>query len=413
MRSLAEIYPEGLEIERAEAARLAAVRASQPRRKSVLDGAPGWRVPAAKPAAGPKPANDNTPKTSPSKPRFTTTWFRDIGQAQPKNHVIRGVFGVGEFSVLSGLPGSGKSVIVTDAACHVAAGMEWQGRQVKRGLVVFIAAERRPLTERRMIAFRKQHGIDGLPLLIVGNRPNFTASTADAEALVQVIEAASREVSLPPVWIIVDTLTRSFGGGDQNTSKDMVRFITSCDILAEKTGAHVTVIHHTGHSGERAKGAIDLDGAVDSSFLVKKDGASYVLECDGTNDGDEGLICRFGMQSVVVGVDDDGLETTAPVVVSAPATMAEKLINSASRHEAAVLDALRCAVGEDGVEPEGQHFPDDVVVVTEAQWRAAYYAADTDGTKAHTLIKRFARAKQSLIEGGSVVQVGQWYWNAE
>ena len=56
MRSLAEIYPEGLEIERVEAARLAAVRASQPKRKSVLDGAPPLRslgtrtVPLAKPA---------------------------------------------------------------------------------------------------------------------------------------------------------------------------------------------------------------------------------------------------------------------------------------------------------------------------------------------------------------------------
>lgn len=54
-----------------------------------------------------KPANDNK-----KKPRFEITWFKDIAERQIKEHVIDGVFGVGEFSVVVGPPGSGKSVII-------------------------------------------------------------------------------------------------------------------------------------------------------------------------------------------------------------------------------------------------------------------------------------------------------------
>ena len=64
----------------------------------------------------------------------------------------------------------------------------------------------------------------------------------------------------------MDTLSRTFGGGDQNKAQDMGKFVRAVDTIVEKTGAHVTVIHHTPWEQERAKGAIDLDGAVDVPF---------------------------------------------------------------------------------------------------------------------------------------------------
>ena len=42
---------------------------------------------------------------------------------------------------------------------HVAAGLPWFGRRVSQGAVLYIAAERAALVERRMAALRLHHGI--------------------------------------------------------------------------------------------------------------------------------------------------------------------------------------------------------------------------------------------------------------
>jgi hypothetical protein len=214
-----------------------------------------------------------------------------------------------------GKPGSGKSVIVTDAACHVAAGMEWHGRTVRPGLVVYFAAERKQLTERRMAAFRERYELGDIPLAVVGGKLDLTRDLADAQALVRLIKGLEETCGKKCVWVILGTLTRTFGGGDQNASKDMTRYVQSADELIRGTGAHVTIIHHTPWNENRGKGAIDLDGAVDASFIVSKSGNKYSLVCDGTNDGDEGPITTFKLESVNLGTDDKGNVTTAPVVV--------------------------------------------------------------------------------------------------
>ncbi|GEC30667.1 AAA family ATPase [Sinorhizobium fredii] len=325
--------------------------------------------------------------------RFSLDWFHEIEDSMPKETFIKGVFGVNEFTMLSGKPGSGKSVITTDMACHVAAGMDWHGRKVKQGLVVYIAAERKDLTKRRMLAFRKRHGVGAIPLLVMGGRMDLTTGLKDAEDIAATIKRAEEDCGMPCVWIIVDTLTRAFGPGDQNTSKDMTKFIQSCDTIRETvTGSHVTVIHHTGWAGDRGKGAIDLDGAVDASFLVKKEAGGYLLECDGTNDGDEGVITHFRMEGVQVGIDEDGQPTMAPVVIPTDGkTAGEKLVASVKGHAAAVLEALETVCHEEGM-------------ATDEEWRRAYYAKSEAGTKPHTLKTRYLRAKEQLIASGTVTE---------
>lgn len=326
------------------------------------------------------------------KDRFTFDWFGDLDEDMPKEEIVKGAFGVDEFTMISGKPGSGKSVITTDLACHVAAGMAWHGRPVKQGLVIYIAAERKALTKRRMRAFRKHHGIDEIPLAVLGGMLDLTSGLADANAIIQTVKAAEEYSGQKCVWVIIDTLTRVFGAGDQNASKDMTKFVQACDTIREGiTGTHLTVIHHTGWAGDRGKGAIDLDGAVDASFLVKKEAAGYILECDGTNDGDEGVIARFRMEGVQVG-EKDGEPTMAPVVVPADAVtasdMAEKLISGFDRKAMEALMSL-----SDNGEPAPM-----------ALWRNAYRNM-YDGEEKGKIDARFNRAKEKLLGLGRIDQI--------
>ncbi|MCP3412738.1 helicase RepA family protein [Bradyrhizobium brasilense] len=364
-----------------------------------LTGRPRGKAPIA--------ANNDSPHSKiDAKDRFSVTWFKDIEENKAKAWTIKGVLGEGEMTTVSGLPGTGKSVITGDGCFHVAAGMEWFGRRVTQGMVVIVAAERRTLTERRMLALRQHYGVYDVPLVVISGRLDMTSSLADAKALADVIKQASDDCGQRCVWIVLDTLTRVFGPGDQNASKDMSKFIAACDELIGLTGAHLTVVHHTAWSGERGKGAIDLDGAVDASFLVSKNAGTYTLKCDGANDGEEGTIATFTMRSVEIAKDDDGEPTTAPIVVAGE-SLATKL---AKRHETQnVLAALQRSIADEGVEPEGASFPDNVLVVTDKQWRQAYYETQPSVAQ-ETLKKRFTRAKKSLIEKGTVGSVGMWVW---
>lgn len=341
--------------------------------------------------------------------RFELTWFDEIEEGKPKETILKNWLGVGEFTTISGLPGTGKSVVTTDLACHIAAGMDWHGQKVRQGLVVYVAAERKKLTERRMMAFRKHHDKHNVPLLVVGGMLDFTRDTKDADEIIGVIRTAETVTGMKCVWVIIDTLTRVFGAGDQNASKDMVKFVRSCDQILTETGAHVTAIHHSSWNGERGKGAIDLDGAVDASFMVKKDGNKHRLVCDGTNDGEEGDVLAFTMKSVELGIGEDGEPTTAPVVVPAdPMDSGERLVDNVKGHNARAFEILRDLIGSQGIPPEGQHFPSEVLVVREETWRQAFYTDDTKGTKQDTLRARFKRAHASLIETKKVTQIGEW-----
>lgn len=367
---------------------------------------------ASEPVADGEPIMEQPAAAKPKRERFEKTWFDQIEEGKPKETFIKGVLGCREFTTVSGLPGTGKSVIVTDMACHVAIGKDWHGKRVKQGLVIYVAAERKSLTERRMMAFRKEHDAHNVPLLVIGGRLDFTKDLKDARDLISAIKEAETETGIECVWVIIDTLTRVFGAGDQNASKDMTKFVQACDEILAETKAHVTAIHHSAWSGERGKGAIDLDGAVDASFMVKKDNGKYKLVCDGTNDGDEGDVLGFTMKSVEIGRDEEGEPTTAPVVVATNGEAGKLTSGIMKGYRGDALAALTAAIEKHGIEPEGDAFPDDVMVVDEQTWRTEFYnSRDTSNASgAETARKQFQRAPRQLVESGHVNNIGLWYW---
>jgi hypothetical protein len=288
---------------------------------------------------------------------------------------------------------------------------------VKQGLVVFFAAERKSLTERRIAAWRKKHGVTDIPFVVVGGKLDLTTGLVDATALANVIAELEAKSGHSCVLIILDTVTRTFGPGDQHQSRDMSRYIQSVDALHRATGAHIAAIHHSPWSDERGKGAIDLDGAVDVSFVVnvrgKGLGKTFTLKCTGSNDGEEGVITSFILESVTVGTDDDGNVTTAPVVVQAGTTVEDG--SNLKNHTSKALQALEQAIEEHGqrVPDKSSGFPDGTVAIPPDTWRDRYYAdcrAREPNVADDTLSKRYRRAVRELIEKEQVGRTGEWNW---
>jgi hypothetical protein len=354
-----------------------------------------------------------------SKERFQVTWFDDVDQSAAKEEIVQGVLGAGEFSLIVAKPGTAKSVLVGDIGCHIAAGMDWHGRKVKQGLVVFFAAERKLLTERRVAAWRKKHGVTNIPFVVVGGKLDMTTGLIDAKTLAMTIKGLEEKCGFPCVLIILDTVTRTFGPGDQHQSRDMQRYVQSVDELNRATNAHIAAIHHSPWNDDRGKGAIDLDGAIDVSFVVNVKGSGlakvFTLSCTGANDGEDGPVTSFRLESITLGTDAEGKPTTAPVVVQADVVVCDG--SNLRGNTAKALDALERAIEEHGVcPPDGSvGFPDGVVTVSRDEWRERFYAdtkvKEPDIADA-TLRQRFTRGAGELLTAQQTAAIGERCWIA-
>ena len=83
--------------------------------------------------------------------------------------------------------------------------------------------------------------------------------------------AAVRAVTSKPILVVIDTLARNFGTGDENDQRDMNAFVKGCDTLREEfDGATVLVVHHPGKDQRRgARGSLVLAGAVDALLCLQ------------------------------------------------------------------------------------------------------------------------------------------------
>ena len=290
------------------------------------------------------------------------TLFRDLSAQSTKQWLVSGFLGAGEASALYGKPGDGKSVLAEDMALHIAAGRDWHGRKVKGGAVVYVALERRLLVERRAIAFREHHDVHDLPFAIVGGVYDFR----DQKTAVRISDLVT-EVAIateqPVVLVAIDTLSRALFGGDENAPKDMGAIVAATGLLQERTGAHVQWVHHMPQDGgERMRGHGALLGAVDTTIYVAKAGDVRTATVIKANDSEEGATLAFTLESVIIGCDMVGVETTCPVVVPAQGINVQQ--RSVPRSARTALDLLRRAIVDAGEKhPASNHVPDNAIVV--------------------------------------------------
>jgi hypothetical protein len=306
---------------------------------------------------------------------FPFTTFVDIDPSPHKIRLIEDILGAGEMSGWYGAPGSGKSVAISDAACHVAAGKTWGGKRIlQRGAVLYVAAERGGLVKRRMVAWRKHHKIDDIPLAVVDGMLDLRTSKVDANRIIATAKKVAEKFGCEVVWIIIDTLNRVLAGGDENGSKDMGMLINSCTLIQTGTGAHVSLVHHVPiDSPDRMRGHSSMLGALDTTIRITKPDGNVLIEVDKENDSINPARLSFQFEDIDLSIDPEiDKKTTAPVLmpIDAPQRASGKKSGKLSKGAQIALRALTEAVDEVGrVPPTSDHVPPKTKVVTMDQWR--------------------------------------------
>ena len=182
-----------------------------------------------------------SPTLSPKAAEFLgkVTVAADFAPHLDHSYVVKHWLNSTTMSVIYGDSNVGKTFFALDLARHVAGGIEWNGCRVAGGPVLYIAAEGGHGFGNRVAAIKDRLG---LQLWILPISVDLCKTDADTPALIEMIKRLSENLG-SYVLIVVDTLARSMGNGDENASPDMGAFVRNLDRLRAETGAHVMVIH--------------------------------------------------------------------------------------------------------------------------------------------------------------------------
>ncbi len=244
---------------------------------------------------------------------------KDIKPSLENNTFVQGMFGRGQMSVVYGESNCGKTFFMADIAFHVSLGRQWRDRRVDRGGVIYVALEGSFGLANRIFAFKKENMLlqDNMPLAVVPSAVDFLDPKGNIGEFIEVIEEIKEQVGDVKL-IVIDTLARAMGGGDENSGQDMGMLVRHADVIRAHTGAHICFVHHSGKDAAKgARGHSSLRAAVDTEIEIsRKEGDDFsLIKSVKQRDMEMADDMYFGLKKVELGPDNYGEMVTSCVVI--------------------------------------------------------------------------------------------------
>lgn len=316
-----------------------------------------------------------------------------LGGLRAPIYLIKGILEVGSIGMAYGQSGSGKSFIGVDWACSIATGQPWHTIPVKKGPVVIMAGEGFSGLDRRLAAWNIKHPDARLPdaKLFVSRRTVPFDETAKA-----IILAAIRDSGITPLLIEIDTINRHLVG-DENSAKDAADFIRVCGEIQTETGAAVLLIHHEGVQAGRARGSTAFRASMDCEVCISMDKGVIEVSCKKAKDEQMFQTMYFSLEGVKLPIVNEDLEdvySAVPMPTDAPDS--EETLTTNAAH---ALTVLRGLWAEHQANLAADNRPAESAKVAVKDWKETSRLAKST----------FHRAKDALIEAGSIEIVGRSY----
>lgn len=173
-----------------------------------------------------------------------------------------------------GESGHMKSFVALDMMCHVAAGTQWHGHEVKQGWTLYIIGEDFGGYRQRGRVWldhnlKQPHEV---PIYFHVDPVLFPDET-EVNNFRSDISKVIKSIGSSPTMICIDTKARCMLG-NENSTQDANKWISCIDKIAKDFNTTILIVHHTGHMDKsRSRGAYSFLAALDSEFKVNKDTA--------------------------------------------------------------------------------------------------------------------------------------------
>jgi hypothetical protein len=187
-------------------------------------------------------------------------------QLKPQQGILGDILYEDSLAFLYGRSGWWKSFVALSWALSIAAGVDWLGKRVIAGDVVYVTAEGARGVGKRITAWKQRHGLEGQSVrLHVLGVPVHLLRPEEVGRLIRSIQAKSSQ----PVLVVIDTLDRSMAGGNENDTQDASALIAAADAVRTEFGCCVLFIHHVGVADmSRQRGSSVFRGAADTEIRV-------------------------------------------------------------------------------------------------------------------------------------------------
>lgn len=181
-----------------------------------------------------------------------------------------------------GKPGQGKTPVTLRLAIACAAGLPtFFGRRMEQHgpVVVFVGEDEAGVRDRVLAQLNEIDPLligSGLPLYFT-REPGRLTDPENIALWLRRIHGATGGVT--PRLVVVDTLARNFGGGNENATEDMQAFVDGCDALSRHLDKCLVVCtHHPSKGNDGAgRGSGVLLGALDTELKVELVGRTKLV----------------------------------------------------------------------------------------------------------------------------------------
>ncbi|MCC6765240.1 MAG: AAA family ATPase [Deltaproteobacteria bacterium] len=211
-----------------------------------------------------------------TRPRVRLLSLDDLAALPPTRPLAGRLLQWGGLYIVIAPPGTGKSTLAVGLSLSISTGMPWLGEAVATGPVVYVSGEGLAGLPKRVDAWLALHPtVDRrtVPIRFVTEAINLL-NESHVNALLATLTA------MPPVLVVLDTLARCFGGGDENSASDMGKAVAACDRIRAATEGAVLLLHHPSKGKTDARGSGALLGAVDTAMqLASEDDGVLRLTC--------------------------------------------------------------------------------------------------------------------------------------
>ena len=348
----------------------------------------------------------------------------DSIEDEPVEWLINGVIPQKSFVALYAPPASFKSFIALDIAECIATGRAFLGNQITRqGAVLYIAGEGHGGIGSRIKALKTHHSTPvGAPVYFLRRQVNLRSSKTDLQDLVAAIDDLKAINEINFELIIIDTLARAFGGGNENASEDMGAFITAAGAIQGRYECGLLVVHHAGKDATKGlRGHSSLLGAVDTELeIIRIEGAQPpkgILHISKQKDGEDGQHIGFRMVEVtsssngVVGYEGDSslaVEADEQAINDRKESMKPPDKKGKGTNQKIALTSLHEAIAKFGEMQTINGMRNKCIKIE--HWRVEFKARLGSDVHPETLKKAWQRVKLDLVEMQKVVIYDDMCW---
>jgi hypothetical protein len=258
------------------------------------------------------------PRPGAERPRrgFQSAWADEI-VLEPQDWLVKGLLPRRGIGFVYGPSGSGKSFYMVDLSMRIACSQPVHDRRTLKSGVIYVAAEADTSVDKRIIAWRQENGVEGVPVVrlrgapTLGSRITSRGSERGMDELIAEIEAARPDMHEKGVeigLIVIDTIAASIPGLDENAAGDAGALTSDLKELSERFDCLALGVHHSGvTTNERPRGSSAFYANSDVIVQVLRDEQKLrTVTFQKLRDAEDGAQFAFVLHDVQIGVDEDG-----------------------------------------------------------------------------------------------------------